>query len=39
VKSTEPFITGFLDENKYVGRPVDLMQVKDGSLLPGRRRL
>ncbi len=33
VKSMEPFITGFLEDNKYVGRPVDVMQMKDGSLL------
>ncbi len=33
VKSMEPFITGFLDDNKYIGRPVDVMQLKDGSLL------
>ena len=33
VKSTEPFITGFLEDNKYIGRPVDVMQMKDGSLL------
>jgi glucose/arabinose dehydrogenase len=33
VKSVEPFITGFLDNNSYVGRPVDVMQMKDGSLL------
>src|SRR5712672_4364432 len=33
VKSVEPFITGFLEDNKYVGRPVDVMQMKDGSLL------
>ena len=33
VKSTEPFITGFVEDNKYVGRPVDVMQMKDGSLL------
>jgi glucose/arabinose dehydrogenase len=33
VKSREPFITGFLEDNKYVGRPVDVMQMKDGSLL------
>ena len=33
VKSTEPFITGFLDNNNYIGRPVDVMQMKDGSLL------
>ncbi|MDI4234612.1 PQQ-dependent sugar dehydrogenase [Bradyrhizobium sp. Arg237L] len=33
VKSVEPFLTGFLADNKYVGRPVDVMQLKDGSLL------
>ena len=33
VKSMEPFITGFLEDNKYLGRPVDVMQMKDGSLL------
>ena len=33
VKSTEPFITGFIEDNKYIGRPVDVMQMKDGSLL------
>jgi len=33
VKSTEPFMTGFLEDNKYIGRPVDVMQMKDGSLL------
>ena len=33
VKSTEPFLTGFLEDNKYIGRPVDVMQLKDGSLL------
>jgi glucose/arabinose dehydrogenase len=33
VKSMEPFITGFLEDNKYIGRPVDVMQMKDGSLL------
>jgi glucose/arabinose dehydrogenase len=33
VKSMEPFITGFLQDNKYIGRPVDVMQLKDGSLL------
>ena len=33
VKSIEPFLTGFLEDNKYVGRPVDVMQMKDGSLL------
>ena len=33
VKSIEPFITGFLDNNNYVGRPADLMFLKDGSML------
>src|SRR3954464_3986421 len=33
MKSVEPLITGFLEDNKYIGRPVDVMQMKDGSLL------
>ncbi len=33
VKSVEPFITGFLQDNKYVARPVDMELVKDGSML------
>jgi glucose/arabinose dehydrogenase len=33
VKSVEPFITGFLQNNNYVGRPVDVMNMPDGSLL------
>jgi glucose/arabinose dehydrogenase len=33
VKSMEPFITGFVQDNKYVGRPVDVQVMKDGSLL------
>ncbi len=33
VKSVEPFLTGFIEDNKYLGRPVDVMQMKDGSLL------
>jgi len=33
VKSWEPFLTGFLEDNKYVGRPVDVEVMKDGSLL------
>jgi glucose/arabinose dehydrogenase len=32
-KSMEPLITGFLEDNKYIGRPVDVMQMKDGSML------
>jgi glucose/arabinose dehydrogenase len=33
VKSVEPFITGFLHNNEYWGRPVDVHVMKDGSLL------
>ena len=33
MKSMEPFITGFLVDNKYIGRPVDVEIMKDGSML------
>ena len=33
VKSWEPFITGFIQNNDYIGRPVDVLPMKDGSLL------
>jgi glucose/arabinose dehydrogenase len=33
VKSIEPFITGFIENNNYVGRPVDIELMKDGSIL------
>ena len=34
VKSTETFITGFLGaDNNYIGRPVDVLFLKDGSML------
>jgi len=33
VKSIEPFLTGFLQNNEYIGRPVDVHVMKDGSLL------
>ena len=33
VKSVEPFITGFLHNNEYWGRPVDVHIMKDGSML------
>jgi glucose/arabinose dehydrogenase len=33
VKSVEPFITGFIVDNKYIGRPVDMEWLKDGSML------
>ncbi len=29
----KPLVTGFLQNNNYVGRPVDVMQMKDGALL------
>jgi glucose/arabinose dehydrogenase len=29
----EPFLSGFVENNQYLGRPVDVMQMKDGSLL------
>jgi len=33
VKAHEPFMTGFLQDNDYVGRPVDVLNMPDGSLL------
>jgi glucose/arabinose dehydrogenase len=33
VRSMEPFITGFIVDNNYVGRPVDMEWLKDGSML------
>jgi glucose/arabinose dehydrogenase len=33
VKSVEPFLTGFLQNNEFSGRPVDVQFMKDGSLL------
>jgi glucose/arabinose dehydrogenase len=33
VKSYDPLVTGFLQNNNYVGRPVDVLVMKDGSLL------
>jgi glucose/arabinose dehydrogenase len=33
VRAKEPFITGFLQDNNYIGRPVDVMNMADGSLL------
>ena len=32
-KSMQPFVTGFIQNNNYVGRPADVMVMKDGSLL------
>jgi glucose/arabinose dehydrogenase len=33
VRSVEPFLTGFLVNNNYIGRPVDVQPMRDGSLL------
>jgi glucose/arabinose dehydrogenase len=33
VKSSEVFMSGFLADNKYIGRPVDVEFMKDGSML------
>ena len=33
VRSVTPIVTGFLQDNKYVARPVDVAQMADGSLL------
>src|SRR5262249_25334326 len=33
VKSVDPFITGFIENNNYLGRPADLLVLKDGSML------
>jgi glucose/arabinose dehydrogenase len=33
VRSQESFLTGFLQNNEYSGRPVDVQVMKDGSLL------
>jgi glucose/arabinose dehydrogenase len=33
VKSVTPFLTGFIQNNNYIGRPVDVVVAKDGSML------
>lgn len=33
VRAVEPFLTGFVVGNKYVGRPADVHVLKDGSML------
>jgi len=33
VDSMEPFLTGFIADNNYLGRPVDVEVMADGSLL------
>lgn len=33
VRAVEPFLTGFVRDNAYLGRPADVLVLKDGSLL------
>jgi len=33
VRAVEPFLTGLVENNAYLGRPVDVLVMKDGSLL------
>lgn len=33
VTKVEPFLTGLVENNQYLGRPVDVMVMKDGSML------
>jgi glucose/arabinose dehydrogenase len=33
VEKIEPFLTGLVENNAYLGRPVDVLVLKDGSLL------
>lgn len=33
IAKMEPFLTGLVENNEYLGRPVDVMVMKDGSLL------
>jgi glucose/arabinose dehydrogenase len=33
VTSVEPFLTGWVKDNSYLGRPVDVLVMADGSLL------
>ena len=33
VRKVEPFLTGLVENNGYLGRPVDVLVAKDGSLL------
>jgi glucose/arabinose dehydrogenase len=32
-KSMEPFLTGFIENNNYIGRPADVLFTKDGAML------
>lgn len=33
IAKSEPFMTGLVENNEYLGRPVDVMVMKDGSML------
>ena len=33
IARTAPFLTGFIQDNRYVGRPVDVDWLPDGSML------
>jgi glucose/arabinose dehydrogenase len=33
IAKTEPFMTGLVENNEYLGRPVDVLVLKDGSML------
>jgi glucose/arabinose dehydrogenase len=33
ISKVEPFMTGLVENNEYLGRPVDVLVMKDGSLL------
>ena len=33
ISRMEPFLTGFVENNQYLGRPVDILFMKDGSML------
>jgi len=33
VKSVDSFLAGFIEDNKYIGRPADVLVLKDGSML------
>jgi glucose/arabinose dehydrogenase len=33
VRSSEVFLTGFIQNNNYIGRPVDVLNMPDGSML------
>ena len=32
-RSVEPFLEGFVKDNQYLGRPVDVLVMADGALL------